>query len=522
MTPSPLKPNDRNGSPSGLASSHRAKSDGKPTANISFRPPQAINQTLAAEFDQPVILQQSPVWSRVLLWGILGVTTFTIAWAAIAQVEEAIPATGKLEPQGTVQEVRSPLDGVVQTVLIKEGQSVKKGDVILRLDPTTARSQQQALEKIRISLRQENSFYRQQLQDKTVTLVSGMPLSPEMLALTRSRTTLLAENQLYRTQLSGQGAEALTADQRIRLQILQAETSSRVQAAALEVEQLQRQLAESETKLAGVEKLLAVNEKILADIQPVAEAGALSRIQYLQQVQQVESQRTERERLTQEKARLTLAIAQSQQKRENSIALASQDWLNRIAENDKKVAEIDSQINRIIIDNEKRIAETESQLSQIKVTLQYQELRSPADGTVFDLKASQSGYVTSTRDPLLKIVPDQSLNAEVFITNKDIGFVKPGMEVDVRVDSYPFSEFGDVKGKITTIGSDALPPDQIHPFYRFPARIKLDQQQLVVDGKSLPLRSGMSVSINIKVRKRTVLSLFADEVLRKLDALREM
>jgi hemolysin D len=517
-SPSPLKPNDRNGSKPTTAAPTHSKS-------APLKSPQSIHQTLAdaAAFDQPVILQQSPIWSRLLLWGIVGVTSFSIGWATLAQVEEAIPATGKLEPQGTVQEVRSPLDGVVQTVLIKEGQTVKKGDVILRLDPTSAKSQQQALEKIRTSLTQETAFYRQQLQGTgTTSQPARVSLSPEILALTLSRATLLAENQLYRAQLSGNGAATLTTDQQVRLRVLQAESDSRVSTAQLEIEQFQRQLAESDAKLVGVQKLLAVNEKILADIQPVMEAGALSRIQYLQQVQQVETQRTERDRLIQEKARLTLAIAQSQQKRENTIALASQDWLNRVSENDKRIAEIDSQINRVIIDNEKRIAETESQLSQIKVTLQYQELRAPADGTVFDLKASQPGYVASTREPLLKIVPDQSLNAEVLITNKDIGFVKPEMGVDVRVDSYPFSEFGDVKGKIVSIGSDALPPDQIHPFYRFPAKIRLDQQQLVVQGNTLPLRSGMSVTVNIKVRKRSVLSLFADELLRKIDALREM
>jgi len=82
------------------------------------------------------------------------------------------------------------------------------------------------------------------------------------------------------------------------------------------------------------------------------------------------------------------------------------------------------------------------------------------------------------------------------------------MNVDVRIDSFPFSEFGDVKGQLVWIGSDALPPDQIHPFYRFPAKVRLSQQSLLVNGRQVPLQSGMSVSANIKLRHRSVMSIY--------------
>ena len=117
-------------------------------------------------------------------------------------------------------------------------------------------------------------------------------------------------------------------------------------------------------------------------------------------------------------------------------------------------------------------------------------------------------------------MPADALVAKVDITNKDIGFVKEGMRVDVRIDSFPFSEFGDVKGELVSIGSDALPPDQIHQYYRFPVKVKLDQQSLVVNGKKVPLQSGMSVSVNIRVRDRTVLSIFTDLFTSQTDSLK--
>jgi len=135
-----------------------------------------------------------------------------------------------------------------------------------------------------------------------------------------------------------------------------------------------------------------------------------------------------------------------------------------MADNDKRIAEIDSQLAKAMVENNLRIAEIDSQLSQTQLTLQYQELRK--SGTVFDLQPHNPGFVASSNTSVLKIVPDDALTAKVFITTRDIGFVKEGMKVDVRLDSFPFSEFGDVKGKLVWIGGCSA-PDKIHDFYRF-------------------------------------------------------
>ncbi len=94
------------------------------------------------------------------------------------------------------------------------------------------------------------------------------------------------------------------------------------------------------------------------------------------------------------------------------------------------------------------------------------------------------------------------------------------MTVDVRIDSFPFSEFGDIKGKLIQIGSDALPPDQIYPFYRFPAKVQLETQQLQVNGRKILLQSGMAISTNIKIRDRTVMSIFTDMFSSNVESLK--
>ncbi|KAM3115041.1 HlyD family efflux transporter periplasmic adaptor subunit [Phormidesmis sp. 146-33] len=473
---------------------------------------------MTTQFDQPVILQRSPFLSRAIVWGIVSVTTFSLVWAGVAKVEEAIPATGKLEPQGSVKEIQAPVNGVVKAVYVKEGQSVNQGDLLLTLDSTSAQAQLTSLQKIRTGLIQEKQFYQAAIAG-SMTQIDETVRSPELAALTKNRLGLVSENQLYRSQLNDSSSN-LTADQQLRLRASQQEKTSRTATAQLETEQLKRQLQQTQTRLASAQDIAAINQGINRDLEPVAREGGISRIQFLKQQQELRTNQAEVTQLIQEEERLKLAIAQSDQRLKNTIALSTQDIWVKITDNEKKIAEIDSQLNKAIVENQKKITEIDGQLSQTQVTLKYQELRAPADGTIFDLKAANPGFVVSSTEPILKVVPNNALTAKIFITNQDIGFVKEGMPVDVRIDSFPFNEFGDIKGQLVAIGSDALPPTQIRPFYSFPATIRLDQQSLTIQGRTIPLQSGMSLTVNIKVRQRPVINILLDGMLQKVESVK--
>ncbi|NJK34793.1 MAG: HlyD family efflux transporter periplasmic adaptor subunit [Oscillatoriales cyanobacterium SM2_2_1] len=473
-------------------------------------------------FDQPVILRQSNTWSRAIIWSLVGVTTLGIAWSFIAEIDEAVPALGKLEPSESVKEIKAPIGGVVQEVVVKEGETVKKGQVLLRLDATTADESLKSLETVRDSLVRENAYYQAQMTGSGGDPSTAATLPVERAALTRNRSTLQAELQLYRMNLYGTGSMAgLNAEEQSRLQATRLESSSRANAAQLEVSQLQSQLAETQSQLVAARDLLDVDRKILTDFTQLSEEGALARVQTVRQQQQTRSREAEVERLQEQVARIQAAIAQSQERVQNTVAISLVDGHNRVAENEKRIAEIDSQLNKIIVDNLKRIAEVEGQLAQARVNLKYQEITAPIDGKVFDLKPTHSGYVINDPTPLVKVVPTNALEARVFITNKDIGFVREQMDVDIRIDSFPFSEFGDIKGKLTFIASDALPPDNIHPYYRFPATVQLDRQNLSISGRQVSLQSGMALSANIRTRKRKVISLFTDLFAQKVDSLQQ-
>jgi hemolysin D len=473
-------------------------------------------------FDQPLVLRQSPKWTQAILWTLVGSVTFGLIWASVAKIEESVPAQGKLEPQGAVKEVRAPANGVLKEILVKEGERVTKDQVILRTDPTAAQAQLDSLKKLRKNLQDESQFYRSLLNgDRTPIATSTVAVIPaDVLALARSRDALISEQQLYRMQVSGGGA-SLSGDQQDRLLANQAELSSRSQAADASITQSVEQLNQIQTKRAGRQESLAINRKILNDIKGVAEQGGISRIQFLKQQEEVLNTESEIRQLEQEEARIKAAIAEGKSRLTNTFDTTRKELTVQIGDNTKRIAEIDSQFSKAIADNEKRLSEVEGQIKQAEVALQYQELRAPVSGTVFELKAGL-GYVanTNTTESVLKIVPDDQLVAKIYITNQDIGFVKEGMPVDVRLDSFPFSEFGDIKGTLTSIGSDALPPDQANPTYRFPAKVTIEKQALNVNGREIRLQSGMSLSANIKIRDRTVISLFTDFFVKNTESLK--
>ncbi len=502
------------------------RSDAEPTTNREV--PTSRSSVRTKEIESPVILEQSSNWSRAILWGLMSVTTISIVWASVARIEEAIPAQGNLEPTGAVKEVQAPLGGVVKTIYVEDGQKVKKGDRLISFDPTKSVSQLASLLKIRTALIQENQFYQAQMGKQagsmsTQQAMMQLGLPAQLLSLVQSRSALTAENQLFKAQLgSQQSGIRLSGEQIDRLQSNQAELNSRVAAAQLEVQQLTRQLNQTEIQLASAKDTVKMNQEILNNFGPLAKAGAMSRIQYLKQEQEVRTSVAQVGQLTQERERLKLAINEARSKLQNTTALDRKDVLTKIADNDKAIAEIDSQLTKTIVENNKRLAEIDSQISEAQQNLRYEELTAPSNGTVFDLQAHSPGFVANSSQPILKIVPDDVLTAKVFITNRDIGFVKEGMNVDVRIDSFPFSEFGDVKGKLIWVGSDALPPDSIHPYYRFPAKISLQRQSLLINGRTVPLQSGMSVSGNIKVRDRTVMSIFTDLFTKNFDSLKSV
>ena len=385
----------------------------------------APNQESSAlvTYDESV-LQQGRFWMKTVTWTLIGTTVFGVAWLALARTEEIVVAPGQLEPVGSVQDIQMPVGGVADEILVKEGDSVKAGQVLMKLDT-------EATEEQRLSL----------------------------------ETTIKLKQEQLR----------------------------------LKDQEKQRYLQVNNEEVQMLENNLELQSEILERFEQLEEAGATSELQYLSQQNAVEETRG---RLMQTKA----------------------DRLRQTAQLEQQVAQLNSEL-----------ADLNGRLAQARVTLRYQQLKSPVDGVVFDLKPTATGFTAQSTQTVMKVVPYGSLEAKVEVPSNKIGFVtvpagcpqnlESCMKADISIDSYPSTDFGVLEGKVTRIGSDALPPDpqEQRQELSFPVTVKLDQQTLALkSGTALPLQVGMSLTANIKLRKVSYLQLLLGEFQDKAESLQRL
>jgi HlyD family secretion protein len=412
-------------------------------------------------------LQPSRRWSSWIIWTLVSVSGFGIVWSSFARIDETVQAIGKLEPKGTTTDVKAPMGGVVLDILVKDGQSVRAGQVLLEMDTTAAKSKLKALKAV--------------------------------------RERVEADLQLSQGQLGGiVDRSQLSQNQVGKLAALRSEYGSRISAARSGVGQAQTTLDAAQYQLKAKRDALRIREQILRDIAPLASQGAMARSQFLKEKQEVILLRGEVRSLVSNVGRSREALDEARFKLANTEAMTKIDFSSKVEESEKQLAELSSQI------------------SEAELTLKYQKIRSPVNGLVFDLKPTAPGFVVQSEVPMLKIVPTDHLVSRIFVSNRDIGFVRTGQLVKVRVDAFPYNEFGELSGRVQSIGSDVLAPDQTYDFFRFPVTVALDRSALRYKGRDLVLRSGMSISANVVLRQRPVIAIFTQQLLPFWDSLQKL
>ena len=150
-----------------------------------------------------------------------------------------------------------------------------------------------------------------------------------------------------------------------------------------------------------------------------------------------------------------------------------------------------------------------SEIFMNELQIQYETVLAPGSGVIFESKAAPQG-VLNRGERIMKIVPQDKLLADVWVTNKDIGYIKVGQKAKIRVAAYDYTEFGEIEGKIIAIDADVLPPDQEVNSYRYGVKIELDRNHLVRKNISVPVISGMAITANIKLRDKRLISIVSD------------
>jgi HlyD family secretion protein len=169
-----------------------------------------------------------------------------------------------------------------------------------------------------------------------------------------------------------------------------------------------------------------------------------------------------------------------------------------------KTSELSQEI-KFIQDN---LFNYKTQLEEIEDILKYSIIKSPIAGYVYEINAKDKGFVIGANQDILKIVPQENLEALVFINSKDIGFVVPGQEVELNIDSYPAADFGGVDGIISFISANSRKINERDNNLFYEVKVTLNNQLIELNsGKNLPLKPGMSLSANIKLRRLSYLQL---------------
>lgn len=382
-------------------------------SNLSKLPNKAnLSSLVVRPLDpQEVRLKPAPVWSRALAWTIIGTASFGFGFAIFAKIDEVVLATGELQPLGAERPIKAPFAGVVNQILVREGQKVSAGQALLRLDP----------------------------------------------------------------QVSEKRAETLQTQLKLEKKRFEEESRS-----------IQARESSLRERTEGLGRALSTEKQIYINISPLATQGAIQGTELLRQRNRVEQLESE--------------ISQSR----------------------ANLQEVQAQLLKMKQESLREIADLERQLVEVEDTRNKEVLSAPVNGVIFGLVPSSPGYAASSGETLVKVVPGGVLEAKVFVTNRDVGFLEKGMPAQVRVDAFPYTQFGSIPGKLKSVGTLPVEPDSQNPQPRFPAYISLEHEYLSKGRDQFAVSAGQSVQANLVLRDKRVITLLTDAVQKALDSLRSI
>lgn len=449
-------------------------------------------------------------WTKRLTQVILLGITVGVGWSVLARVDVVVNASGKLEPQSQSQVVQARAGGVVTAVLVREGESVKQGQLLMQFDRTALLNRLQELLLQRQRLVKETAVLRVAQQGKSLQTLgkSNLEMTPELTGQVQTRLLLVA-------QLTG-NPSSLAPEQLQRYNLYQQQLRDRQSLSQLQKSSLQTKIADSDAQITQTQFQLQREQELLARLRPLVKQGAIPRVTLLQREVGVGDLQKQLIQSRLQKEQVEIGQLQTRVEDGKLLNETQQDL-------QKQLAELDTKFDSIIKDNQRQMIEVNSQLNQVRLDLKNQGLRSPADGVVFELGSKLPGAVTQPGQTLLQVVPNESLTARVQVANADIANVRVGMPVDVRIDAYPFTEFGAVKGVISKVGSEAVPVSQQSPRSTvFPIEVRLDRQFLERRSQRFSLTPGMTITTLIKVRQRAPISYVTEEITKAFDGMKSV
>ncbi len=444
-----------------------------------------------------------PFYTRFLAGTISVLVVGTIAWAHFSEVDEVANANGKLVPSTEVRPLRATSAGAITDIKVKAGDTIKKGDLLITIDPgaaeTSIESLTQEAKKIEEDIARLESENRGQInvgnteQNQLQAARQQEFLDKQAAAVAEANrqvaTVSEAQTRLERFQESLAGAYATLKNAKSNK--VDAESSLAI-------------AREREKRLSSLENSGAVPHlELLNARQQVAQAS--------QQVTTAATQITDAEtqivslnkEIDAQRDRIQQAQQAYQGAKSTAKGLAPQ-----------RQGEILTQLSR-------RREELTKKRGEIEVTKKQRSdretIKAPFDGTIYNVKATQGSIQQG--EELLSVSPrDQNLVLEVKVLNRDIGFIHAGQKAKVKLATFPYQEFGVIEGEVVDVSPNAVVEKDengrdMGPV--FPAKVLLGKKMIPVRGREVELTPGMAATADIVTRKKSILSFIIEPVTRR-------
>jgi hemolysin D len=406
---------------------------------------------------------------RRLAWLLMALFLIALAWSFFGKIDIVAVAPGRIVVSERTKVIQPLEASVVRRVLVKDGDHVQAGQVLVELDPTMA-------EADRSSVREQ---YLAALSEELRTQALRQALDGGALATPRSGEPDLPEGML------GQQLQAEWMDIASKRGKLQAE-----------IERKRAELATARELLAKLEATLPLSRRREADYQTLVDQGFISG----HATQDRTRERIEQERdLATQRAKVAESLA--------GLAESSQALVAYLAEVRRNLHE------RQQLSSTKR-AQLQAEGLKAAQRERLTQLSAPLAGVVQQLAIHSVGGVVTSAQPLMVIVPDtEEVTALVQVANLDIGFVNQGQDAEIKLETFPYTKYGTVPARITVLGADAV-TDEKTGISTYPATLTLERRHMQVEGKTVPISPGMNVSAEIKTGHRRVIEFLLSPIVR--------
>jgi adhesin transport system membrane fusion protein len=432
--------------------------------------------TFAANEVNKALLDDSPRVVRITLWAILAFFVVMLTWAALADIDEVTRGDGRAIPSSRLQKVQNLEGGIVSEVFVHEGEIVKAGAPLLRLDDTRFRSNAGESEADRLALEARVQRLTAQLADKET-----LELPPEIAQ--KSPDIANGEIELF-----------TSVKQRIQ---------SEIGGLNEQLVQKKQELLDYQAKASQTRRSLGLLQQEISMSEPLVAKGAISKVEILRLRRSEVDTRGQLESVT-------LAIPRAQ--------AAIKEIENKIGETrDRYRSEALSQLNEARTELSKTQASGKAIEDRVNRTL----VTSPVRGIVQQLMVNTIGGVIQPGSDLVEIVPlDDTLLIETKIRPQDIAFLHPGQEAMVKFTAYDYTIYGGLKATLEQISPDTVTDKDGKSFYI--VRLRTEKNHLGSDEKPLVIIPGMVASVDIITGRKTILAYLLKPILRaKAEAFRE-